>query len=241
MGDKLRQKIIRSTTKLVGDEADGRVAAILSTEDKDRDGDIIRAAGWDLDSFNQHPVLLSSHNYGSLQNQIGEWENVHAEGSKLVGVAKYYIDDGNPEADWGFKLAARGAAAYSVGFIPNYKDAEVLDDDEGEESWWINYDFKTGHELIETSHVTVPSNRQALQEGLKSFGGLHPVERAVGEDVLKRWWEFSTETHTTKGTTTGEAIAEILQRLAELEKQAGEPSSADTTPGISERVAGWND
>jgi hypothetical protein len=232
-----RIKWFGAETKLVGDEADGRVAAILSTEEKDRDGDILRAAGWDLHSFEKHPVLLSSHNYGSLMNQIGEWENVHAEGTKLVGVAKYYIDAGNPEADWGFHLAKQGAAAYSVGFIPDMKGAEVLPEDEQMSPWFVNYDFKEGHELIETSHVTVPSNRGALQEGLKSFG-MNPVQRKLGEHVLNNWWDFAANnsTNNKSAPSADAAIAELVERVTKLER------AAECTPELrtlSERRRSW--
>ena len=64
----LLQKVIRAETKMV-EAKTGRIHAIVSNEDMDRDGDVIRVAGWILDSFKQHPVLLSSHDYISLQDQ----------------------------------------------------------------------------------------------------------------------------------------------------------------------------
>ena len=67
-----RYKVTHAETKDLGE---GRVLAVMSTELKDRDGDILRVAGWNLDSFQAHPVLMSSHNYGDLQSQIGEWQD----------------------------------------------------------------------------------------------------------------------------------------------------------------------
>ncbi len=157
-----RQKIISAETRVVGEKL---ISAVVSTENKDRDGDIIRQEGWDLDHFMKHPILLSSHDYGSLTNVIGEWKEMSIKGKQLVGVAEYYSGEGNDQADWGHNLAKKGRAAYSVGFIPDLSKAKELKD-EGD-SWFPNYEFKS-QELLEVSHVTVPSNRQALQQ-VKGF------------------------------------------------------------------------
>ena len=97
------EQVVRSklaTIKAVDDTAH-TVQAILSTETRDRDGDIIRQSGWDLGNFKSHPVLLSSHKYLGLQNQIGEWQDVKIDRStkELVGTARYYVNEGNAEAD----------------------------------------------------------------------------------------------------------------------------------------------
>ncbi len=157
-----RQKIISAETRVVGEKL---ISAVVSTENKDRDGDIIRQEGWDLDHFMKHPILLSSHDYGSLTNVIGEWKDMEVKGKQLIGTAEYYVGEGNDQADWGHNLASKGRAAYSVGFIPDLSKAKELKD-EGS-SWFPNYEFK-GQELLEVSHVTVPSNRQALQQ-VKGF------------------------------------------------------------------------
>ena len=176
-----RFRVARAVTKVVDAQA-GRVHAILSTEAKDRDGDVIRQAGWDLTQFLKHPVLISSHDYRSLRSQIGEWEDVKVRGKQLEGVARYYIGQGNEEADWGFKLAEMNRAAYSVGFIPDMAKAKLLDEDE--DNWAINYEFN-GQELLETSHVTIPSNPEALQ-AMKVLKLNPVVEELVKEQLGER-------------------------------------------------------
>lgn len=170
-----RTKVIRAEVKVL-DPSVGRVEATVSTEDEDRDGDVIRAAGWELDSFALHPVLLASHDYYSLRSQIGEWEDMRVRGKRLFGVARYYVGDGNEEADWGFKLASRGRAAYSVGFLPKeYKERTAKDDGRR------GYEF-VRQELLEVSHVTVPSNPHALQLLARSLtAGATPVAEIVAE------------------------------------------------------------
>ena len=170
-----RAKFIKAETKIL-DEKEGIISAIVSTESVDRDGDIIRQEGWDLRHFKAHPVLLSSHNYRGLTNQIGEWTRMEVVGKELVGEARYYIGQGNPEADWGFFLAGRDKAAFSVGFMPDMAQAKELQGD-GKTS----YEFKA-QELLEVSQVTVPSNRQSLQ-AMKGIG-LDPVMEMLVDDVL---------------------------------------------------------
>ena len=68
----LKQKVIRAETKLL-DEAEGLVSAVVSTERMDSDKEIIRQRFWDLERFLSHPVLISGHDYRSLQKQIGTW------------------------------------------------------------------------------------------------------------------------------------------------------------------------
>ena len=80
-----RHKMLSVKTKVVGDPVEGRIHAVVSTENKDRDGDIIRQAGWDLSHFEKHPVLLTSHDYRSLLSQIGEWEDMKVTGTKGLG------------------------------------------------------------------------------------------------------------------------------------------------------------
>ena len=103
-------KFVRPTALRLLDEESGIISAVVSTEDVDRDGDIIRQEGWDLTHFSAHPILLSSHNYRGLTNQIGEWTRMAVEDNQLVGHAQYYIGEGNEEADWGFKLATKGGS-----------------------------------------------------------------------------------------------------------------------------------
>ena len=170
-----RSKLVRPEIKVLDNSA-GLITAVVSTESVDRDGDIIRQSYWDLNHFKEHPILISSHNYRGLQNQIGEWTSMEVKDGKLVGEAKYYIKEGNPEADWGFKLASKGRAAFSVGFVPDMSKAKTL-----EASGNISYEFN-GQELLEVSQVTVPSNADALQS-FKGIG-LAPELEAIASEIM---------------------------------------------------------
>jgi hypothetical protein len=174
----LRTKVFRGTTKVL-DEDRGIVSAIVSSESMDRDGDVIRAEGWDMTSFLLHPVLLSSHDYHSLRSQIGEWQSMEIRGTQMHGVARFFIGKGNEEADWAFELAKEKSLAFSVGFIPNMEKAVPLSKGDPMNG---GMEFN-GQELLEVSAVTVPSNPDALQRMIKS-PNLQPVLREIAEERL---------------------------------------------------------
>jgi len=153
-------------------KADGTLVAIMSTDSIDRDGEVLDPKGWNLKGLETRPPLIANHDYGSgglfgndkgLLNQIGHWEKVHVDGNKLIGEPHYYVGEGNEQADWGYKLATKGVAKYSVGFIPRAK----RDDDKGD-GIEIPYRTYTRMDLLECSHVIIPSNADAVVENGKA-------------------------------------------------------------------------
>jgi len=178
------EKIIKTFISQIRsvDEEKKVVEAVVSDETMDRYQEIIKADAWKkgLKSYKQHGVLLSSHNYSKLMNQIGVAEKIHVEDGKLVAKFRYFTGVGNEEADWGFFLAKQGLAAFSVGFLPKA--------DGYEQAAWDDEDVKSGKkpsriyndvELLEISQVTVPANPSALQ---KSF-----EDEDYSDDVTKEY------------------------------------------------------
>lgn len=178
----------------VKDDKEQVIEATMSTERIDRDGENISVAGWDLTDFKKQPRLVSSHDYGGgflgagagLLKQIGKWKNTRKDHTipALKGQPVYYtrqfreregIDVPNVEADWGYFLAKMGQATYSVGFIPS-KTTDHADGD------GIKIPFRTYEKqsLLETSHVIIPSNADAMGV-LRSKGHqVHPnIRRSV--------------------------------------------------------------
>ena len=167
-------KSYRAETKAIDDQ-DGYIKAIVSTEAVDRDGEVILSSAWrkTIDDFMKHPVLISSHDYNDLTKQLGEWVSLEVTDEGLVGVAKYYINMGNKEADWGYQLAKEGKSAYSVGFMAyDYQEGN------GEDNAKRTY---TDVELLEISQVTIPSNRDSLVT-MRSKG-LNPVAEEIAKEL----------------------------------------------------------
>lgn len=135
------------------------VEAIVSTAAVDRDNEIMSPSAFEkrLHIYKQHPVLLTSHKYFELQSIIGEAIDVKVTSEGLYAKFKYYYGEGNAEADWAFKLASKGIAAFSVGFIPHGRQELTPSKDNGGAR--RSY---TDVELTEISQVVVGANREAL-------------------------------------------------------------------------------
>ena len=167
-------------------EKDFSLEAVVSDETVDRYGEVIRVDAWKkrLGNYKSHPVLVTSHNYGKLTNQIGYAEKVSVKDGELVCKFKYFVGEGNEEADWGWKLASKfGQAAYSVGFLPfDYERAEEKDYEEAKmgKKPFLTY---TDVELLEVSQVLVPANPSALAKGMENEEDL--VVKEYSESVLK--------------------------------------------------------
>jgi len=251
----MRHKFVRAEIKAIDEDAH-TVDAIVSTESVDRDGDILRVAGWDLKNFRKHAPLLSSHDYRQLQSQIGSWPKMDKNGAEktLDGLAHYLVGEGNPEADWAWTLVKNDLAAYSVGFDPDMEKAEQIDGT----GFWPSFEFK-GQELLEVSQVTVPANPEALQVA-KAYGHsgiakladdvahlldddpppVPHVARTIGnvtdwaeevEEYLKR---LDLLTNTASGQITG-----LVARMDELTAKVQLLEDAEKTPKLQEQVALW--
>ena len=180
MKEKEIFKTFRTIVKKVGDE-EGVIDMLIpmSTAKTDRHGESIDPKGWKkhLKAFKKRAILLSSHNYGSLQNQIGELLDIQVVEEGLLARPKYYINQGNPEADWGYFIATKGKAAYSVGFIP----IKWTDSKEKPTRTYLE------QELVEISQVTVPSNTDAAQ-GLKAkaeYREYDPIIKDIIDEMIE--------------------------------------------------------
>jgi HK97 family phage major capsid protein/HK97 family phage prohead protease len=127
---------------------------ILSTEDKDRDGDIIRQNGIKTSDFKKNPIALYQHDH---RQPIGVWENIRLEGKKLLADLKLAAEGTSELIDTIRKLIEqRIIRAVSIGFM--VEEAKPLD----EKDPWGGYEFiKTS--LLEASLVSVPANQNALR------------------------------------------------------------------------------
>ncbi len=130
---------------------------LSSTETPDRYGDVIRAAGFQLDAYKRNPVFLWAHK--SSEPPIGRCVEIHVEQNPpaLVQTIEFADAATYEFADTIFRLYAGGFLnAVSVGFIP--LEMEPYTDLEGNQT---GYDF-TSCELLELSAVPVPANPEAL-------------------------------------------------------------------------------
>lgn len=102
------------------DEAAGVVEYVASDETLDSYREIIRSDGWRFTNFRKNAPFVDSHNYGTIEKQVGIVVEFGVANKKLVETVKWAIDvPGNQLAQLGFAMTKAGyLKAVSVGFHP---------------------------------------------------------------------------------------------------------------------------
>ena len=133
---------------------------IASDETLDRYDEVVKLDGWDLKNYLANPVVLDSHNYGSVAAILGKSTSVSIADGKMRNRVKFAID--NPLGAIAYKMAKAGFInSESVGFIPT----------EWKNGVGQNEPRRTflKQELLEISLVPVPANPGAtIEASLKS-------------------------------------------------------------------------
>ena len=167
MSGKKQVKFFRGKVKSV-DVEKGTAEIVISDETKDRHDErvLVTAFKKTKKEFMKHPILLSSHAYRGLQNQIGTFKKltIDEKEKEVSAVVEYFHNLGNPESDWAWILAQKGIAAFSIGFIPKVWKDYTEEERKKNGGVWTDYE---DIELLEVSQVLVPANPAALQ---RSFG-----------------------------------------------------------------------
>lgn len=175
---------------------DGRFEVVMSTNARDRSGEIVLQEGIDTRNYEKNPVVLFAHNYYDLP--IGRVEEIIKESDKTIAKGVFVSKEINPKAQQIRKLYDAGIMkAVSIGFIPLEYEGNVI----------------TKSELLELSFVPVPANPEALavakEKGLeKEFNSL-----------IKNSQE-SKELIAIKKTT--EVLKELVNRFRYIEKRIEE-------------------
>ena len=145
---------------------DRTITAVASSGKIDRDREVTRTNGWDLDEFLTHPVILLGHNRSQLW--IGKALWVKKTKGGLLFKAQFATTEAAQEA---FQLIKdTEMAAFSVGFeVLQFKDMTVseLEDHEKEGSKLKANDMVrvlTKTKLMEISLVSLPADQNALMK-----------------------------------------------------------------------------
>ncbi len=141
----------------------------LTSEDEDRDGDVIITAGLDWSTYEKNPVVLLGH-----QNKIPVGSSRAPDGTSSieVGVGKAYgtcyFHEQTTESKETAELVRRGILnAASIGFVPD--KSKMTKSGRG-------HRIAKG-KVLEWSIVAVPACESCLREELKDFS--EPVVKAV--------------------------------------------------------------
>jgi hypothetical protein len=130
---------------------------IVSSESRDRDGDIVTLGGWELDAWKSRPAILFAHDHRA---PIAKGIDVWPEGGTLQSLAEYPQREENDFGYMMYRMALGNFTpnAASVGFMP--RDFEPDTDEQANAEFFFPVRF-IRQELFEWSQVSVGSNRDA--------------------------------------------------------------------------------
>lgn len=166
--EQLQTKEMRElAAKTLASEDSGRFKIIISTQDEDRQGEIIDQKGWDFSKYLANPIVLWAHDYKQLP--IGMTDKLYFEGTNTIAEGKFVPGDCNPFAQQVRKLYDLGVQrAASVGMIGKEAKGNVI----------------TKSELLEWSFVPVPANPYALKlDAIKANGIDLELMRSKGIEI----------------------------------------------------------
>lgn len=154
---------------------------IMSTEDPDRDRDIVIQAGIDLANFLKNPVALYRH---YSQFPIGNWTGLSLISAgrprRTEGDLNFLAEGTDEDADRCARHVAAGSLkAVSIGFIPKKLRQRERDTD----SVWPGYEILES-ELVECSLCTIPAQPGALAKMADEDAKLARLEI---EEILDTW------------------------------------------------------
>ncbi len=71
MADSLIKSLEQVEVKADESDKDWSFDVIATTENADRDGEIVKIKGWDISNWEKNPVILANHKY-SVENIVGK-------------------------------------------------------------------------------------------------------------------------------------------------------------------------
>lgn len=149
----------------------------ISTEDKDRYGDIIRVKGWDLENFQLTRSVLFAHDY--LSPPVATAKNTEKRGKSLVSTSRFPPVGIYALSDTVFGLVQHDILRTTSVGLKAKKFQRMFDEDGN----YLGIDFQE-QELLEYSIVPVPANPKALKLML---------EKAAAERItlapIRQWCE----------------------------------------------------
>lgn len=155
----------------------GEYSVMISTEDIDRSGDIVRAAGVKLENYRKNPIVLFSHSYDVPP--IARTTNLEViPGRGIKATFKFPSEGIHPLADTVRGLFSEGFInAASIGFNPIKSISLDPTRPYGPQEY-------TEVELLEWSIVPVPANQSALRLAYQKTLRLNPPRSNLQNQAL---------------------------------------------------------
>lgn len=168
-------------------DSDNKFKVIATSDNVDRDWDILTLDGWEIENYLKNPVILANHTY-SIENIIWKATAIYQEGNNII--VEWVFSKTNPVGQLANSLYNEWMLkTVSVWFIPKERNAEKI----------------TRKELLELSFVAVPANANAVSLDGKTY------EQAVEKGLIKE--EEKSELEQVKEELS--EIKEMIKSLAD--------------------------
>ena len=199
------------------DTANRTLTILASDESLDRDFDIIKMSGWQLENYIKNPVVLFCHKYD--EPAIAACIKILKTKDSLILTHKFPTKGVYPKADIIFSLySEKVMRASSVSFLP----LEWIPNKDEDGKTLLGRIF-TKQELLEHSLVPVPANPNAtILEAIKSSPGDQRSKELLYQQVRKGLNEPTNE------------LCNVKEELASI--SAGGPELIEDSGKISVQV-----
>lgn len=223
------RKLFNTEIKSIDEDA-RTVQVVFSTEDVDRDGDVVVQAGWNFEEYSKNPVVLWGHD--SSEPPVATTLDINTQGQKSLATMQFAKDDSVAERLW--NLVRQGILkTVSAGFINTLREGERL----------------LENTLLEISWVSIPANPNAITLGYESgmiekedvdFLQKHYTKQLdiLGRGKInKEGGEMDDKLREEVASTVAESIKPLAEKLeevstalAESQKPAEGEKEDDTKP-----------
>lgn len=161
------------------DEDNFTVSGVLSTDDKDTDGEVIDQDGWVLEDYIKNPVVLFGHK--SDQPPVGKMVKIgYNDEGNLEGTIKFAAE----EYDFAETIFSLYAGGYMRGFSAGFMNKDSRRED--------GTRVLTENVLKEVSTVPIPANANALAKAKEKGIDTEPVEKRVTKAFNLQTFEQET-------------------------------------------------
>lgn len=179
-----------------GDD-DATLRYIITTDDEDRDGDVVRPMGAQLHNYSQNPLVFFGHQEKPIPIGVCRSEDgrilVSPEESRVTAGIRFDRED--PDADFIYgKCKRKILNATSIAFVPveawrrgDVRKARQHGEGQAEPGWYFNL-----WDMTELSIVGVPSNPKAIGLEKDLMGACRDVwdqERKEMSPKLRKAWQ----------------------------------------------------
>lgn len=220
------------------DEKARTVEVVFSTEDEDRDGEIVVQAGWDFEDYSKNPVVLWGHN--PSEPPVGKTLDVRTEG--MQSIAKIQMAD-DTIGDRLWRLIKQGILrTVSAGFINTERDGERLLENKLLEISWVSIPAnQNAITLAYESDMITQKDCQWLEKSMvKQLDMLRDIIKEDEQSKTKKEGEQMNEAKLQEllTNTVSEAVKPLQEKLEALESSIAEQQAAKPeTPKAEEEQA----